>query len=97
VVDEWINTNRRLIVALLASSTAAVIVLVVATGGTSETPITPALLHQAAQAAEADGSGYDYNCQLYGAPRQILCEGEGASVTFLVSPSGQLQLEPETG
>jgi hypothetical protein len=96
-VDRWINANRRLTIALLAAASAAAGVPVIATGGTRETAITPALLQRATQAAEAAGGGYDYSCRLYAAPRQILCEGEGASVAFLVSPSGQLQLEPETG
>jgi hypothetical protein len=96
-VDRWINANRRLTIALLAAAAAAAGVLAVATGGTRETAITPALLQRAAQAAEADGGGYDYSCELYGAPRQILCQGQGATVTFLVSPSGRLQPEPGAG
>jgi hypothetical protein len=96
-VDRWIDANRRLTIALLAASAAAAGVLVIATSETSETPITPALLQRAAQAAEADGDGYDYTCDPYGAPRQILCQGQGATVTFLVSPTGELQPEPGTG
>lgn len=96
-VDHWIETNRRLTIALLAAGAAAAGLLMIAAGGTTETPITPALLHRAGQAAETDGGGYDYSCQLYGAPRQILCQGQGATVTFLVSPTGQLQPVPETG
>jgi hypothetical protein len=96
-VDRWIDANRRLTIALLAASSAAAGLLVIATSGTSETLITPALLQRAAQAAEAEGGGYDYGCVLYGAPQQILCHGEGPAVTFLVSPTGQLELEPGTG
>jgi hypothetical protein len=96
-VDRWINANRRLTIALLAGAAAAAGVLVITTGGTSETPITPALLQRAAQAAESDGGGYDYRCEVYGAPRQILCQGQGATVTFLVSPNGRINPEPGTG
>jgi hypothetical protein len=96
-VDRWIDADRRLTIALLAAGAAAAAVLVIATSGTSGTLITPALLQRAAQAAQADGGGYDYSCELYGAPQQILCHGQGATVTFLVSPTGQLQREPGTG
>jgi hypothetical protein len=97
VVERWINANRQLTVAVLSVAAAAAGVLLLATDGTSETAITPALLQRAAHAAEADGGGYDYTCQLYGAPRQILCQGQGATVTFLVSPAGRLQPEAGTG
>jgi hypothetical protein len=96
-IDRWINGNRRLTIALLAAAATAAGVLAIATSGSRETAITPALLERAAQAAEVDGSGYDYSCELYGAPRQVLCQGQGATVTFLVSPNGQLQPEPGTG
>jgi hypothetical protein len=96
-VDRWIDADRRLTIALLTASAAAAAVLVIATSGTSGTLITPALLQRAAQAAQAGGGGYDYSCELYGAPRQILCHGQGATVMFLVSPTGQLQREPGTG
>jgi hypothetical protein len=93
-VDRWADANRRLTIALLAASSAAAGLLVIVTSGTSETLITPALLQRAAQAAEADGGGYDYSCELYSAPQQILCQGQGAAVTFLISPTGQLEPEP---
>lgn len=91
----WITANKRTTVALLAASATVAAVLSITVGATSEVPITPGLLQQAARSAEADGGGYDYTCQLYGVPRQILCEGQGPSVSFLVSPNGQLQ--PERG
>jgi hypothetical protein len=95
--DTWINVNKTTAVTLLATVAVLAGVLALATGGGGEAPITPALLRQAARAAEADGGGYDYACQLNGAPRQIICEGQGASVAFLVSPSGRLQPESGTG
>jgi hypothetical protein len=95
--DTWIRANKTTAVTLLATVAVLAGVLAVGTGGGGEAPITPALLQQAARTAEADGGGYDYACQLYGAPRQIICQGQGASVAFLVSPSGRLQPEPGTG
>jgi hypothetical protein len=89
------SARQRLTICILAGG-AVLIALIVVLTRSSQTPvpIAPALLQTAAHAAEAQGGGYDYTCQLYGAPRQILCEGQGASVTFLVSPNGQLQPEP---
>ena len=96
-VAAWTRANKTTAVALLGAVAVLAGVLAVATGGRGEAPITPALLEQAARAAEADGGGYDYACQLNGAPRQIICQGQGASVAFVVTPSGQLQPEPGTG
>jgi hypothetical protein len=96
-VDPWTRANRTTAVTVLAAVAVLAGVLAVAAGGGGEAPITPTLLQQAARAAEADGGGYDYACQLNGAPRQIICQGQGASVAFLVTPSGQLQPEPGTG
>jgi hypothetical protein len=96
-VDKWVSANRRTTVTLLAAVAILAGELALATSGGGEVPVTHALLQQAARAAEVDGGGYDYSCQLYGAPRQIICQGQGASVAFLVSPSGQLQPEPGTG
>jgi hypothetical protein len=93
----WIMTNRRTTVTVLAAAAVVTALLAITTAGAGDAPITPRLLQQAAQAAEAQGGGYDYTCRLYGAPRQILCQGQGASDSFLVSPSGQLQPEPGTG
>ena len=97
-IDTWLSANKTVAVIVLAAVAVLAGVLAVATSsGGGEAPITPALLQQAARAAEADGGGYDYACQLNGAPRQIICQGQGASVAFLVTPSGQLQPEPGTG
>ena len=96
-VDTWTRANKTTAVGLLAAVAVLAGVLALATGGGGEAPITPALLQQAARAAQTDGGGYDYVCQLNGAPRQIICQGQGASVAFLVTPSGQLQPEPGTG
>jgi hypothetical protein len=96
-VDTWTRANKRTAVIVLAAVAVLAGVLALATGGGGEAPITPGLLQRAARAAEADGGGYDYACELNGAPRQIICQGQGASVAFLVSPSGQLQPEPGTG
>ena len=93
----WIKANRGTTIALLAAAALLTGTLAITTAGAGEAPITPRLLKQAARAAEADGGGYDYTCQLYGAPRQIRCQGQGASVSFLASPTGQLQPEPGTG
>jgi hypothetical protein len=93
----WISANRRSTVTLLAAAALLTGLLAIATASSGEAPITPQLLQRAAQAAEADGGSYDYTCQLYGAPRQIVCQGQGSSVSFLVSPSGRLQPEPTTG
>jgi hypothetical protein len=90
----WISANRRSTVTLLAAAALVTGLLAIATGGTGDAPLTPRLLQQAAQAAEAEGGGYDYTCQLYGGPRQIVCEGQGPSVSFLVSPTSQLEPEP---
>ena len=95
--DTWLSANKTTAVILLAAVAVLAGALAVAHGSGGEAPITPALLQQAARAAEADGGGYDYACQLYGAPRQIICQGHGASVAFLVTPGGQLQPEPGTG
>jgi hypothetical protein len=93
-----LSARQRLTICLLTGGILLVALIVVLTRSSqTPQPITPALLETAAQAAEAQGRGYDYTCELYGAPRQILCEGQGATVTFLVSPTGQLQPEPETG
>ena len=90
-----ISPRQRLTICLLAGGVLLIALIVVLTRSSqTPAPITPALLRTAGQAAEAQGGGYDYTCQLYGAPRQILCEGQGATVTFLVSPTGQLQPEP---
>jgi len=96
-VDTWTRANQATAVTVLAAVAVLAGVLAVANGSGGEAPITPALLRQAARAAEAAGTGYDYACQLNGAPRQIICQGQGASVAFLVTPSGQLQPEPGTG
>src|SRR5438067_12933835 len=90
-VDTWLSANKRTAVIVLAAVAVLAGVLAVANGSGGEAPITLALLQQAARVAEADGGGYDYVCQLNGAPRQIICQGQGASVAFLVAPSGQLQ------
>ena len=94
-----LSARQRLTISLLAAGVLLLVALIVALTRSSDTPtpITPALLQRAAQAAEAAGGGYDYTCQLYGAPRQILCQGEGATAMFLVSPTGQLQTEPGAG
>jgi hypothetical protein len=89
--------RRQRDIALAALAVAVIAIVVVATGGgaASELPITPATLQKADQLAEATRTDYDYACQLYGAPRQILCTGQtGGEVEYLVSPSGQLQQEP---
>ena len=93
-----LSARQRLTISLLAAGVLLVALIVVLTRS-SDTPtsITPALLQRAEQAAEAAAGGYDYTCQLYGAPRQILCQGQGATAMFLVSPTGQLQTEPGTG
>jgi hypothetical protein len=96
-IDAWLRANRRTALTVLAAVAVLAGVVAVAAGGRGEAPITPALLQQAAHAAQADDGGYDYACQLNGAPRQIICQGQGASVAFLVTPSGQLQPEPATG
>jgi hypothetical protein len=96
-IDTWLSANKRTAVIVLAAVAVLLGGLAVATGGGGEAPITPAMLQHAAHVAEAHGGGYDYACQLNGAPRQIICQGQGASVAFLVSPSGQLQSEPGTG
>jgi hypothetical protein len=93
----WLTANRQRTITLLAAAALLTGLLRIATASSGETPITGRLLQQAAQAAEADGGGYDYTCELYGAPRQIICQGQGPSVNYLVSPSGQLQPEPGTG
>jgi hypothetical protein len=93
----WISANRRSTATVLAAAALVTALLAIATAGAGDAPITPRLLQQAAQAAEAQSGGYDYACQLYGAPRQIVCEGQGASDSFLVSPTGQLQPERGTG
>jgi hypothetical protein len=93
----WISANRRSTVTLLAAGAVVTGLLAITTAGAGDAPITPRLLQQAAQAAEAQSGGYDYTCRLSGAPRQIVCQGQGASVSFLVSPTGQLQPEPGTG
>jgi hypothetical protein len=87
--------RRVTIAALTGIVLIAGLVLVTGSGGSdSPVPITPALLARAAHAAEAQGSGYDYACQIYNAPRQLLCQGQGDGVMFIVTPTGQLQLEP---
>ncbi|MGA2927532.1 MAG: hypothetical protein ABSG43_16355 [Solirubrobacteraceae bacterium] len=89
--------KRQRDIALAALAITLIVIVMNATsgGGTGAVPITPAMLHKADQLAEATGSDYDYACQLYGAPRQILCTGQtGSEVEYLVSPSGQLQQEP---
>lgn len=96
-VGAWISANGRSTVTLLAAAALLTGLLAIVTAGAGETPITPRLLQQAAQAAETESGGYDYTCQLYGAPRQIVCQGQGVSVSFLVSGTGQLQPEPGTG
>jgi hypothetical protein len=93
----WITANRQTTITLLAAAALLTGLLTITTAGSGEAPITARLLQQAAQAAEADGGGYDYTCQLYGAPRQIACQGQGPSVNYLVTNSGQLQPEPGTG
>jgi hypothetical protein len=92
-----ISANRRSTVTILAAAAVVTALLAITTAGGGDAPTTPRLLQQAAQAAEARGGGYDYTCQPYGAPRQIVCQGERASASFLVSPTGQLQPEPGTG
>jgi hypothetical protein len=93
----WLTANRHTTITLLAAAALLTGLLTITTASSGEAPITPRLLQQAAHAAEADGGGYDYTCQLYGAPRQIICQGQGPSVNYLVSSSGQLQAEPGTG
>jgi hypothetical protein len=94
-LERWVTANYRLTLCTLAGTAALVGLLSAVTpGGGGQVPITPALLGKAAQAADGSGAGYDYACHIYGAPRQLVCEGQGNSLTFLVSPAGQLQLEP---
>lgn len=90
-----LGAHRRLAAGLIATTLLVVVLIVILTGGShGPTPITHKLLRKAVQAAEADTGGYDYSCQIYGAPRQLLCQGQGNSVAFLVSANGQLQPEP---
>jgi hypothetical protein len=91
----WISANRRSAVTVLAAGGLVTALLAITTAGAGDAPITPRLVQQAA--AEAQSGGYDYTCRLYGAPRQIVCQGQGASVSFLVSASGQPQPEPGIG
>jgi hypothetical protein len=93
-----IAAQRKTIVLLGVAMVAVVIAVIVLTsgGGVGVVPITPALLQKAAQQADrTPGGGYDDTCALYGAPRQIVCQGAaGGSAAFLVSADGQLQLVP---
>jgi len=94
-IDRWVTANQHLTLYTLAGAAAlAGLLIAVSLGGGGQVPITPALLGNAAQAADSSGSGYDYACQIYGAPRQLVCEGQGDSVVYLVTPAGHLQLEP---
>jgi hypothetical protein len=91
-----IAAKRETIVLGVLAALVLVIVGIVLTsgGGGGVVPITPALLQKAAQQADSiPGSGYDDTCALYGAPRQIVCQGAaGGSAAFLVSADGRLQL-----
>jgi hypothetical protein len=94
-----IATQRQTIVLGGLAAVVLVIMVIVLTGGGgggSVVPITPALLQKAAQQADrTPGGGYDDTCALYGAPRQIVCQGAaGGSAAFLVSADGRLQLVP---
>lgn len=90
-----LRAHPRLIAGLITAAILITILTATVTGGSGRpAPITPTLLRQAAHAAQAATGGYDYSCHIYGAPRQVLCEGQGNPVTFLVTASGQLQLEP---